>query len=135
MENEKHFNLLRGKMYSIRDKILKSLEEHNSELSEAFVKYNEIRIRGFPKIGDGEKIDPKTSEFIVNTYYDYTYYDHRAALEIIIEYSKILKADIENLVSFFEEGEKKQEEIAELISEQIKKHERRKNKKAAGVKY
>ena len=112
-------------MFWERDKILKSLEEHNSELSEAFVKYNEIRKRGFPGIGDGEKIDPKTSEFLVNTYYD-----HRAALENIIEYSKTLKTDIENLVSFFEDGKKEQEKLAELISEQIKKHEMRKNKKS-----
>jgi hypothetical protein len=46
-----------------------------------------------------------------------------------IECFKILKTDIENLVSFFEEEEKDQERLADLISEQIMKHETRKNKK------
>jgi hypothetical protein len=105
------------------DNILNSLEKHNSELSKVFEKYNEIKKGGIPRINDDEKITPEDQNVLVKLYDD-----HRTALEHIIECSKTLKTDIENLISFFERAEENREKSAKHISEQMRKHETRKNK-------
>jgi hypothetical protein len=79
-----------------RDNILKSMEEHNIELTKKFERYREIKNTQWPKIEEDETISPKDQTILVQLYYD-----HRAALHDILECAGNLKKDIENIELFF----------------------------------
>jgi hypothetical protein len=95
-----------------RDNLLKSLEEHNSELTNAFEKYKEAKSIKWPDIDEDGEIAPKDREIIAEIYYK-----HRLSLEKILECAVNLKKAIVELETYFNEGEKQQEELKKMFQQ------------------
>jgi hypothetical protein len=95
-----------------RDNLLKSLEEHNSELTDAFEKYKEAKSIKWPDSDEDGEIAPKDQEIVVEIYYN-----HRLSLEKILECAGSLKKAMVELETYFNEGEKRQEELKKMFQQ------------------
>jgi hypothetical protein len=99
--------MIRYKSVEERDALVKSLENDNSELVKIIQNYRQIENKKYPEISEDDWDDPKNHEIAAQLYWE-----HREALENIIEYSTKLKTSIENFLGYFtkSEEEKKFEE-------------------------
>ena len=83
-----------------RDALVKALENDNCELVKIIQNYRQIGNKKFPEINEDEWDDPKNLEIAAQLYWE-----HRAALENIIEYSTRLKNSIDNFLEYFPKSE------------------------------
>jgi len=114
--------MLRYRSVEERDALVKSLENDNCELVKIIQNYRQIENKKYPEISDDEGADPKNHEIAAQLYWE-----HRAALEDIIEYSTKLKNSIDNFLEYFikTEEEKKFEEY--LRKSTLEWEEKKKN--------
>jgi len=113
---------MRYKSVEERNTLLKSLENDNSELEKVIQNYRQIENKKYPEFSEDEENDPKNHELAAQMYFE-----HRIALDNIIEYSNNLKNSIEKFLEYFietEEEKKFKEDIKKKTLEWREKKEK-----------
>jgi hypothetical protein len=93
-----------------RDALLKALEEQTIELTKSFENYRQTKSKRWPAISEDGNIEPKDRALLSDMYWN-----HKAALEKILECADNVKKAIVDFESFFEKSEE-QKELEEHIS-------------------
>jgi hypothetical protein len=101
-----------------RDNLLKSLEEHNSELTNAFERHKEAKSIKWPDIDGNGEIAPKDQGIVAEIYYK-----HRLSLEKILECAGNLKKAIVKLETYFNKGEEQQEKLKKMFQQAFQEAE------------